>query len=46
MQYALNHIRLRCAAGPCVPSCVSETSAVAKAGKADEQQRKGRGAAQ
>ena len=37
MQYALDHIRLGCAAGPCVPSCVSEPGAVAKTGEANDE---------
>ena len=41
MQYALNDVRLRCAAGPCIPSCISESCAVAKAGEADEEEGKG-----
>jgi len=46
MQYALNNVRLRRAAGPCIPSGVSESSAVAKAGEADEEDGKGWSATQ
>jgi hypothetical protein len=46
MQNALYHIRLGCAAGPRVPSRVSEPCTVAKTREADEKQGESRSTAQ